>query len=185
VIHRALIPLLILLLAVPVFADPGSIKPPTGVRVYAIGPAVDFDLADIDGNRDTLSSGRGQWVFLHFWASWCGPCRKEMPAIQRLSALMANEALKIQLVNTAEDEDAIFSFLGGVAPDLTTLRDPDGQVTEIWKPRGLPATYLIDPQGQVRYQALGGRDWDQPEYLEFLKALIRSRANTTGNNKLP
>lgn len=176
--HRVLIPLLILLFAVPVLADSDLIKLPTGVRVYAIGPAPDFDLADIDGNRDTLSSGRGQWVFLHFWASWCGPCRKEMPAVQRMSVLMADEALKIQLVNTAEDEDAIFSFLAGVAPDLTTLRDADGQVTEVWKPRGLPATYLIDPQGQVRYQALGGRDWDQPEYLAFLKALVRSSAKT-------
>ncbi|VAW77501.1 hypothetical protein MNBD_GAMMA15-2184 [hydrothermal vent metagenome] len=178
--RRALIPLL-MLLTVQTFADAESIKPPPGVRVYDIGAAVDFDLADIDGNRDTLSSGRGQWVFLHFWASWCGPCRKEMPAVQRLSVLMADEALKIQLVNTAEDEDAIFSFLAGVAPDLTTLRDPDGEVTEVWKPRGLPATYLIDPQGQVRFQALGGRDWDQPEYLDFLKALIRNSAKTTDN----
>lgn len=172
--HRSLTLLLALLFTLPAWADTDNIKPPTGVRVYAIGPAPDFELEDMDGNRDSLSSGRGQWVFLHFWASWCGPCRKEMPAIQRMATLMEDEPLKILLVNTAEDEDTIFSFLGGVAPDMTTLMDRDGSVTEVWKPRGLPATYLVDPYGQVRYQALGGRPWDQPEYLGFLKALAHS-----------
>jgi len=179
--RRILPALLALLLVIPVSADSGDITPPAGIRVYATGMAPDFELADMDGNRDTLSSGRGQWVFLHFWASWCGPCRKEMPAVQRMARLMGNEALKIQLVNTAEDEDSIFSFLGGVAPEMTTLMDKDGEVTEVWKPRGLPATYLIDPQGQVRYQALGGREWDQPEYLGFLKALVHSAPDTTKN----
>jgi thiol-disulfide isomerase/thioredoxin len=176
--YRIILPVLLALLLVPPAGAGGDITPPTGIRIYNIGPAPDFELADMDGNRDTLSSGRGRWVFLHFWASWCGPCRKEMPAIQRMARLMENEALKIQLVNTAEDEDTVFSFLAGVAPDMTTLMDRDGQVTEVWKPRGLPATYLIDPQGQIRYQALGGREWDQPEYLGFLNALIRSATNS-------
>jgi len=171
--------LLVLCFVFPAGVGAVDIAPPPGIRIYAIGPAPDFSLADIDGNRDTLSSGRGQWVFLHFWASWCGPCRKEMPAIQRMANLMKADAIKIQLVNTAEDEDTIFSFLGGVAPDLNTLMDRDGEVTEAWKPRGLPATYLIDPRGNVRYQALGGREWDQAEYLAFLRALIRSTPGST------
>ncbi len=178
---RLLLPVLLTLLFILPVSASETIKPPVGVRVYAIGAAPDFELADMDGNRDTLSSGRGQWVFLHFWASWCGPCRKEMPAIQRMVRLMENEALKVQLVNTAEDDDTVFSFLGGVAPDMVTLMDRDGSVTEVWKPRGLPATYLIDPQGQIRYQVLGGREWDQPEYLAFLKALIKSTSASTNS----
>ncbi len=177
---RASLPLLLaLLFTLPACADSENVTPPAGVRVYATGPAPDFELEDMDGNRDSLSSGRGQWVFLHFWASWCGPCQKEMPAIQRMANLMEGQPLKIQLVNTAEDEDTVFSFLGGVAPDMTTLMDRDGEVTEAWKPRGLPATYLIDPHGQIRYQALGGRPWDRPEYLGFLKALMRGTPGAT------
>ncbi|VAW74150.1 hypothetical protein MNBD_GAMMA13-970, partial [hydrothermal vent metagenome] len=103
------------------------------------------------------------------------------PAIQRMVRLMENEALKVQLVNTSEDDDTVFSFLGGVAPDMVTLMDRDGAVTEVWKPRGLPATYLIDPQGQIRYQVLGGREWDQPKYLAFLKALIKSTSGHTNS----
>ena len=79
------------------------------------------------------------------------------------------------LVNTAEDEDTVFTFLAGVAPELHTLLDKDGLATEAWGPRGLPATYLVDPQGRVRYQALGGRPWDEPDYMNFLKALGSAR----------
>lgn len=150
---------------------PGQEKLPPGIRIHATGPAPDFELPDIDGATTRLSGLRGQWVFLHFWASWCGPCRKEMPAIQRLSERVDAGRLRILLVNTAEDEDTIFSFLAGAAPDLESLMDADGEVTETWKPRGLPATYLIDPAGQVRYQALGGRPWDEPPWLEFVESL--------------
>ncbi len=56
---------------------------------------------------------------------------------------------------------------------MDCLLDLDGQVTEAWQPRGLPATYLVDPDGQIRYHALGGRPWDQPDYLEFLRGLLK------------
>jgi len=75
-------------------------------------------------------------------------------------------------VSSAEDEDTVFSFLSAYAPDIRPLMDRDGQVTEKWKPRGLPATYLVDPDGQVRYQALGGRAWDSPPYINFLRSLM-------------
>ena len=135
---------------------------------YAAPPLI---LADLDGQAFDLTELRGRWAFVHFWASWCGPCRKEMPAIQRMSDTLGDSALAIVLVNTAETEDAVFSFLGIVAPALTTLMDRDGLVTEQWQPRGLPASFLVDPGGRVRYLALGGRPWDEDTYLDFLRAL--------------
>lgn len=164
--------LLILLapLSAHVFAQ--EEKLPFGIREYNIGLAPDFELEDIDGEAFDLKSTRGQWVFLHFWASWCGPCREEMPTIQVLSETIDEDKLHFVLVNTAEDEDTIFMFLGSVATNLTSMMDQDGQVTEIWKPRGLPTTFLIDPDGRVRYQAIGGREWDQEIYVQFIKSLI-------------
>jgi thiol-disulfide isomerase/thioredoxin len=148
--------------------------PPEGVRIYSAGPAPALQLSDMDGTSFSLQDqGRGQWVFVHFWASWCGPCRREMPAIERMAAQLEGEALRVVLVNTAETEDTVFAFLAETAPALGSLMDRDGQVTEAWQPRGLPATYLVDPQGQMRYQALGGRPWDKDQYLEFLRRLIR------------
>ncbi|MFO7603933.1 MAG: TlpA disulfide reductase family protein [Gammaproteobacteria bacterium] len=136
-------------------------------RVQA--PAV--RLEDMDGRVQALQEYRGQWVFVHFWASWCGPCRKEMPHIQRLIQIMEDQGLAFMIINTAESEDTVFTFLGGVAPELHSLLDRDGLVTEAWQPRGLPATYLVDPAGQVRYQALGGRPWHEKVYVDFLRAL--------------
>lgn len=153
----------------------GAIEPPKGIRHYEIGPAPGFTLVDIDGDRFTLDAFRGRWVFLHFWASWCGPCREEMPTIQRMAEGFSDDEFAVLLVNTAEDEDTIFSFLAEIDTDLKSLMDADGQVTEKFRPRGLPTTILIDPQGLVQYQAIGGREWHQPQYTDFLQALIDHR----------
>jgi len=147
---------------------------PFGIRHYDIGQAKNFVLEDVDGETFSLDETRGQWVFLHFWASWCGPCREEMPTIQKLIELMPAEKLTFVLVNMAEDEDDIFTFMSGIDVEINSLLDTDGLVTEVWKPRGLPTTFLINPQGQVKYQAIGGREWNQPEYVNFLQALLKS-----------
>lgn len=151
-----------------------TLQPPQGILTLSPYPAPTLQLKDIDGADYDLQNDRGAVVFVHFWASWCGPCRKEMPAIQRMAAQMEAEGLKIAVINTAEDEDTVFSFLASYAPDIRPLMDRDGLATEAWKPRGLPATYLVDRRGQVRYQALGGRPWDEADYMKFLRALVKT-----------
>jgi thiol-disulfide isomerase/thioredoxin len=149
-----------------------AIEPPFGIRHYDKGMAPDFTLQDIDGEKFELQNTRGHWVFLHFWASWCGPCREEMPAVQKLAEIMQDE-LTIVMINTAEDEDTIFTFLGDINIELNSLMDKDGLVTEAWKPRGLPTSFLINPQGEIKYQAIGGRDWDKAEYVRFIRQLVK------------
>ncbi|RDH85959.1 MAG: alkyl hydroperoxide reductase [endosymbiont of Galathealinum brachiosum] len=151
-----------------------SSEVPFGIRHYDIGSAQNFTLNDIDGEPFELNDSKGRWVFLHFWASWCGPCREEMPVIQELADKMKGEAFQIVMVNTAEDEDTVFEFLGSINVDLNSLMDVDGLVTEVWKPRGLPTSFLINPKGEVKYQAIGGREWMSPVYIGFLKKLLKS-----------
>ena len=129
-------------------------------------------LNNIDGERWDIGDARGRWLFVHFWAAWCGPCREEMPTIQAIFPQFDPQELEIVLINTAESEDTVFTFLASVAPDIMPLMDTDGLVTERWQPRGLPATFFVDPEGKLRYLALGGRPWDTPEYLDFIKQLI-------------
>ena len=129
-------------------------------------------LEDMDGQTWDIDKARGRWVFVHFWAAWCGPCRREMPTIQAIYPQFDSAELEIVVINTAESEDTVFEFLAAVAPDLNPLMDKDGLVTERWQPRGLPATFLVDPAGRLQYLALGGRPWDSPDYLNFLKHLI-------------
>jgi thiol-disulfide isomerase/thioredoxin len=152
-------------------ASTGAETLPSGVIRIDSTPAPALRLNNLDGEAYDLETSHGRWRFVHFWASWCGPCRKEMPGIGRMLTALGDSDLEIVLVNTAETEDTVFSFLGIVAPDLLPLMDTDGQVTEVWQPRGLPATYLVDPAGNIQYRALGGREWDKPEYLEFLRGL--------------
>lgn len=148
---------------------------PEGIMAVDGRPAPELRLSDMDGQAFDLEDSKGHWRFVHFWASWCGPCRREIPSLARMATMMETTRLRIVLVNTAETEDAVFSFLGSVAPDLTTLMDYDGLVTERWQPRGLPATFLVDPLGNIQYMALGGRPWDQAEYISFLRGLATKR----------
>lgn len=148
-----------------------KIARPKGVLPVIDRLAPPLVLNDIDGHRFDLADRKGEWVFVHFWASWCGPCRREIPAIQRMVEKMQNDRLALAIVNTAESEDTVFTFLGALAPDLNPLMDHDGLVTEAWQPRGLPSTYLVGPDGVIRFQVLGGQAWDDDEYLTFLNAL--------------
>lgn len=146
---------------------------PAGLLKLTARPAPTTHLKDIDGGAYKLEKNKGSLVFVHFWASWCVPCRKEMPAIQRMWNILGKEGLKIALINTAEDEDTVFSFLSIHAPNIRALMDSDGLITEKWRPRGLPATYLVDQNGNIQYQALGGRPWDDKTYLEFLRKQMK------------
>lgn len=169
---------LILLISLPAIAATTTVIPATlPAGIMAVAPprlAPPLQLSDDNGKRYDLNTSRGKWVFVHFWASWCGPCKREMPAIQALQETLTDPQWQIVLINTAETDDTIFSFLGSTAPALRTLLDVDGQVTEAWAPRGLPATFLVDPAGKIRYMALGGRGWNTPEYRDFLHSLSTS-----------
>jgi thiol-disulfide isomerase/thioredoxin len=149
----------------------GAVPLPKGMLAQDGRSAPALRLATMEGRYTDLKDLRGQWVLVHFWASWCGPCRREMPTLQGLATVTPALPVKLLLVNTAETDDEVFAFLSIVAPDLDTLMDRDGQATERWQPRGLPASFLVDPAGRIRYLALGGRDWQAPDYREFLRSL--------------
>lgn len=191
IVAAALYLLVIVSLNDSAWAETASVPLPKGILPLEARPAPEMVLNDIDGNRFDLAQfraqplakssakpsiklsikKRGSWVFVHFWASWCVPCRLEMPAIQRMLEKLPEPPFKVAIVNTAENEDTVFTFLGVLAPDIVSLMDTDGLATEAWQPRGLPSTYLVDPDGMIRYQALGGRPWDEDAYLQFLRSL--------------
>lgn len=154
-------------------AQAAEVVPPPGLLKLDGRPAPALQLKDMDGKSVNLAQLKGRWVLVHFWASWCGPCRREMPTLPKLIHAFPPERLSVILVNTAESDEDVFTFLASVSPELTTYMDRDGQVTERWQPRGLPSTFFVDPQGRLRYQALGGRDWGSAAYLEFLRGLTR------------
>lgn len=162
--------ILVLFFTIPSYAE---ITIPKGIIKLKGEKAPELNLKDMDGEPYNITQSKGKWAFVHFWAAWCGPCRREMPTIQKMHELLTDVPIDIVLINTAEDDDTVFSFLSSVAPNLNSLMDRDGVVTERWQPRGLPATFLVSPEGTLEYIALGGRTWDKPEFQNFIKQLTK------------
>ncbi len=180
-IRSALAALSLMLVAFDASAAAAGV--PAGVMPQAGKPAPALVVQDMDGKTLDLKTLRGRWVMVHFWASWCGPCRKELPSLQAMGQSIDAASLPLVMVNTAEPEEQVFAFLPTVAPELHTYLDPDGSATERWQPRGLPSTFLIDPNGHIRYLALGGRAWDTPPFIAFLKRLARETAAAPASGK--
>ena len=154
------------------------------------GPAPAIELGALDGSRFSLASAGGQVVFLNFWATWCPPCRDEMPSMIRLGKELAERYPgKFRMVAVSVDEDlaAVKEYFGappfsGVPRGLTVAHDPDQAVTRAYycTARGscpdlkFPETYIVDKAGRLVAYVVGPRDWNHPGARAFLEALIRS-----------
>ena len=133
--------------------------------------APDFELTDIDGNSFRLSDHAGHVVVVNFWATWCPPCREEMPSMQRAWEKLREEGVLMVGIDVGEDEDTIFLFSADYPVEFPLLMDSDSSVTAQWSVRGLPTTYIVDPEGYIVYRAIGSREWDDPKLMEQIRAL--------------
>jgi len=138
--------------------------------------APDFTLPDSDGKKVKLSALRGKIVVLNFWATWCPPCREEMPSMEALWEELKGNEFELLAVNVGEDEDLVFAFRHEMPKTLKLpiLLDEKSQVARQYPIRGLPTTYVLDKQGRIVYQAVGGRDWSAPKIVQILRALMQS-----------
>ncbi len=146
-------------------AEPELMEPSTGSM------APDFTLPDRNGQPWQLSRHRGRTLLINFWATWCAPCRREMPALERLQQKLGGDAFEVVGIHVGPGQ-GIERFLEEVPISFTLLTDAD-LALENWKVPMLPATFLIDAEGRARYWALGEREWDAPEALDFFVALER------------
>ncbi|HJW89300.1 MAG TPA: redoxin domain-containing protein [Anaerolineales bacterium] len=140
--------------------DPTSRLPVlTGGRNVPDSPSIgkaapDFELQNLSGESVRLSELRGRVVIINFWATWCGPCRLEMPAIQARYDRHPAE-LEVLAVNFDEPQAAVQAFVNELGLTFTVLLDPGAQVQDLYRVRGYPTTYLVDPDGVVREVHIG------------------------------
>jgi thiol-disulfide isomerase/thioredoxin len=139
----------------------------------ASGAAPALKLADLEGRRHDLAAYRGKVVLVNFWATWCEPCREEMPSIERLRASLEGRPFAVLAVNLAEPEARIRKFLDSVPLRFAVLLDRDGQATRAWQAKLLPATYIVGPDGALRYRHIGELDWSKPEIRDRIVALMK------------
>lgn len=129
-------------------------------------PAPDFTLTNLDGESLDTSELRGKTVLINFWATWCGPCRQEMPMFEAASVEYAPE-LVILAVNIGEEPWRVKQFMYDLGLDFEVLMDENNQVQDLYRVRAYPTTYLIDTEGVVRAQHVGLLSEAQLEkYLE-------------------
>lgn len=167
-ILRAALPCV--LAAAPVSA--AELKPWTG------GPAPVLELRGLDGVGHRLADYRGKVVLVNFWATWCEPCRDEMPSMQRLKEKLAGKPFAVLAVNLDEPESRIRQFLSQMKVDFTVLLDPGKKAARAWDARILPASFVIGVDGKIRYSLVGELDWDHERVVDRLSKLFPSRGLT-------
>ena len=133
-----------------------------------------LELPDISGEILTLQDMRGRVVLVNFWATWCPPCRAEMPSLQRLRDKFSPNDFRLLAVNVGESKQTIDQFFGSMrtAPTFTVLRSNGHDIPKQWPVRGLPATFIVDKDGRVTHVASGARLWDSREVLTTIQQLI-------------
>ncbi|GMV50497.1 TlpA family protein disulfide reductase [Nitrospirales bacterium NOB] len=137
--------------------------------------APDFELPDLNDKHQRLSDYRGKVVFLNFWATWCKPCREEMPSMEVLYKNFEKDglvilAVSIDRVTTKKD---IPPFVKGLSLTFPVLVDSWGQTDKRYKLMGVPETYIIDQQGILREKVIGPRDWTRLDNLKVLTQLLK------------
>jgi thiol-disulfide isomerase/thioredoxin len=137
-------------------------------------PAPVLKFKDIEGKPHDLAQFKGRVVLINFWATWCPPCRREMPSMERLSQAFKGKPFVVLAVNVGEDADTIEAFTSQLdaVPTFPILLDTRSHGMRAWKVAGLPTTFLVDQQGRIVASAIGGREFDHPEIVKTIQGLL-------------
>jgi len=161
--------------AAPSAAPSGAAKAfeEAGLRLLSkkVAPR-DFSLSLLEGENRSLGSYKGKVVFLNFWATWCGPCRSEMPSMEAIYKKFSDKGLEILAVNCAEDKTTVSSFMKSEGFSFPALLDLDGRVSLNYGVQSIPTTFLIDRDGMIILRLVGSIDWNTPKIHAALESLL-------------
>jgi thiol-disulfide isomerase/thioredoxin len=138
--------------------------------------APDFSLKSRAGQTVSLASLRGKVVLINFWATWCGPCRKEMPLLEQLSRKYEPLGFTVLGVNVEQDSRLADVFLKDVKVTFPILLDPANGVSKLYDVAAMPSTVIVDRRGNVRFVHQGYQPGDESRYQDVVRQLIREKA---------
>ena len=173
---RSTIPLLLIFLMTAVTAcdrkeTASSTTPPV---VAENSPAPNIQVTPLKGPSVSLASLKGKVVVLNFWATWCPPCRGEIPSMMRLNAAMIGKPYQMLAVSIDEGGvPAIEAFFKNSGNNLPAYSDPDGKAAKIYGITGVPETFIIDKQGVLVKKVIGALAWDSPDVASYLDGLMK------------
>lgn len=131
----------------------------------------DFTLQNLEGKKISTENLRGKFLWINFWATWCPPCRAEMPSMQKVWEEFGGENFIILAVDLRENREKVRSFIKNNGYTFPILLDTSGDVGKKYGVRSIPTNFFVDPDGKVVGGAIGSREWDNKEFYEFLEAL--------------
>lgn len=139
-------------------------------------PAPTFTLASRAGGQVSLSDLKGQVVMINFWASWCGPCRQEFPALDQIYAKYKPMGFTLVAINVESEKADAEKFLSATPATFPILFDPDNAVSGKYGVSAMPTTVLVDRQGRVRWLHRAYKPGDEAKYIEQIRAVLREKA---------
>ena len=142
-----------------------------------------FTATDLEGNPVSLADLRGQVVLLNVWATWCPPCREEMPSMERLYRETGPEGLRVVAVSIDAADGAtdssghpggdIAAFAKEMDLTFTIWHDPEGQIQRTYRTTGVPESFLIDRNGTIIKKVIGGTEWDSPATIDLVRRQLK------------
>ena len=147
-----------------------SIKP-----VSQIKKANEFTLLNIEEELEEFKAYQGKVVAVNFWATWCPPCREELPSMQDTFLDYEDQEFTILGVNVGENWETVASFLSDYDIDFPILLDDESEVMMDWQAYGLPTTFIVNRNGEITHRIDGGRDWNHPEFRSQLQNILKNQ----------
>ena len=135
------------------------------------------------GKLHSLSDYSGKVVLVNFWAGWCHPCIQEIPELIRLAEIFEDRPFAILAVNVGEQKRKLPGFVKRMDEHMVILMDTESKEFERWKGIGLPSTFVVDPAGNIRYEAYGAVNWDRADIVEAFSTLMNESATDSGLQK--
>ncbi len=144
---------------------------------FRVSAAPSISVKDREGRVHALSEFKGRVVLVDFWASWCAPCKASFPALDSLHEEFHDAGLDVVAINVDEDAKSARAFLSGKSPSMNVFFDPQGRSPEAFKVEGMPSSFLIDREGNVRFRHMGFSDQTRAEFRREIKILLEEGAD--------
>ncbi|MEE8483170.1 MAG: redoxin domain-containing protein [Nitrospinota bacterium] len=160
----------------------GSLNRVDIVQAKEIIPAPEVVLEKLEGGKIPLKDYRGKWVFINFWATWCPPCIKEMPAMEGFYNKFKKHNLVMLAVSIDKKKELVVEFVKKYNLTFEIFIDSETKVAKQFGVKGIPATFILNPQGEIVSQAAGARKWMDPSIIDYFEKLMAVKESEKDNS---